>query len=638
VAMQKRIYGLETEYALLYYPDNSGSPSPNQKHIYELFADVLQENYATAPALYRKQGLFLGNSILVHYEARGDSYYHGVIEGCTPECISPKEVLTYQRATDSILREMITKTEERLANQGFRGRLVIGKNSSDAHGNSYGCHENYLVEDPVSPLVWLLYPVVILFVILIGVPILWLLGAAFVTILFIFLSSAVLRQISALLSRIPLLGFVFELFERLFSAPIRFVERVPEQEWLKVLNYIMQFAFLPPVALLSFVLSRTTFRGVRRNLTSFLATRIIFTGAGFLTFDEDAPGLHLSQKATYIRSVMKIFWDDLNKPIYDIKNFIFEIGAPLRKHKRLHLLCSDSNMSEISEYLKVGTTGLVLQMIEGGADFSDLQLKSPVDALKLVSKIGPGTLLELANGERMSALQIQRKYAETARRFLSEARNGEREDALIVELWTEILDRLDENPGALSAQLDWAIKKRLMDEYILERTNWLKFSQWGTVIEKLRELAEDPVDFSDYSFDGLQRVLSGSRFEILETMAERLKLDTEEFQFFYDLFYEIKKMDFRFHEISSEGGYYDWLSEEEMVRKLIRDEELELARTTPPRYTRANIRGHYVSMCARQHYDMQIGWRKIKNRTLKKTILMDDPFHHELDAFGEETH
>jgi proteasome accessory factor A len=638
VAMQKRIYGLETEYALLYYPDNSGSPSPNQKHIYELFADVLQENYATAPALYRKQGLFLGNSILVHYEARGDSYYHGVIEGCTPECISPKEVLTYQRATDSILREMITKTEERLANQGFRGRLVIGKNSSDAHGNSYGCHENYLVEDPVSPLVWLLYPVVILFVILIGVPILWLLGAAFVTILFIFLSSAVLRQISALLSRIPLLGFVFELFERLFSAPIRFVERVPEQEWLKVLNYIMQFAFLPPVALLSFVLSRTTFRGVRRNLTSFLATRIIFTGAGFLTFDEDAPGLHLSQKATYIRSVMKIFWDDLNKPIYDIKNFIFEIGAPLRKHKRLHLLCSDSNMSEISEYLKVGTTGLVLQMIEGGADFSDLQLKSPVDALKLVSKIGPGTLLELANGERMSALQIQRKYAETARRFLSEARNGEREDALIVELWTEILDRLDENPGALSAQLDWAIKKRLMDEYILERTNWLKFSQWGTVIEKLRELAEDPVDFSDYSFDGLQRVLSGSRFEILETMAERLKLDTEEFQFFYDLYYEIKKMDFRFHEISSEGGYYDWLSEEEMVRKLIRDEELELARTTPPRYTRANIRGHYVSMCARQHYDMQIGWRKIKNRTLKKTILMDDPFHHELDAFGEETH
>jgi hypothetical protein len=634
--MQKRIYGLETEYALLYYPDNPGSPTPNQKHIYELFADVLQENYATAPALYRKQGLFLGNSSLVHYEARGDNYYHGVIEGCTPECISPKEVLTYQRATDSILREMITKTEERLANQGFRGRLVLGKNSTDAHGNSYGCHENYLVEDPVYSPLWLLYPLVILCVILIGIPILWTLGAAFVTVLFLFLSSAVLRQLSALLSRIPLIGFGFELFERLFSTPLRFVERIPEQKWLKVLNYIMQFAFLPPVALLSFVLSRTTFRAVKRNLTSFLATRIIFTGAGFLTFDEEAPGLHLSQKATYIRSVMKIFWDDLNKPIYDIKNFIFEIGAPLRKHKRLHLLCSDSNMSEISEYLKVGTTGLVLQMIEAGVDFSDLQVKSPVAAMKLVSKIGPGVLLELENGERMSALQIQRKYLEAARNFLSETRKGVREDILIVELWTEILERLDENPGALSAQHDWAIKKRLMDECILERTNWLKFSQWGTVIEKLRELAEDPVDFSEYSFDGLQRVLSESRFAILEAMTQKLELDTEEFQFFYDLCYEIKKIDLRFHEISSEGGYYDWLSKEDMVRKLIRDEELDLARTTPPRYTRANIRGYYVAMCARQHYDMQVGWRKIKNRTLKKTILMDDPFRHELDAFGEE--
>ncbi|MBI2194615.1 MAG: proteasome accessory factor PafA2 family protein [Planctomycetes bacterium] len=630
-SMQKRIYGLETEYALLYYPLNPGSPTPSQKHIYELFSDVLQQHYACAPAWYRKQGQFLANSLLLHYEARGDSYYQGLIEGCTPECLSPRELLIYQRSLDEILRDLVSKTEERLATKGFVGRLVIGKNSTDTHGNTYGCHENYLVDDPVYPPLWILYPLSLLVVLAIGVPILWMLCTVILLVLALFVASLIGTYLSAILSNLPFVGWPFLLLERVFRTPLRVVERVPEQEWFKILNSVTQLSFLPPAALLSAILSRTTFRPIRKSLTPFLITRPLFTGSGYLALEEEAPGLHLSQRALAIRSVAKIFWDDLNKPIYDLKNFIFEIGSPLRRHKRLHILFSDSNMSEVSQYLKVGTTGLVLKMIESGYDFGALEVRRPVQALRRVSRLGHGALLDLRRGGQKSALQVQREYLAAARRFVSSSPEAEEEDRRIVDLWEETLHGLDENPMALCGRIDWVIKKRMMDAAILERTTWHRFSQWGRIIEKLRSLTGEGQDFGDSSFDGLKAAVGEEEFETLRRMAESAGLETEEFQFFYDLYYQVKKLDLRYHEISGEGGYYGWLEQTQMVERITTEDELEEARKKPPRFTRAHIRGHYVSLSADRKYDVLVGWGKIRNRTLKRTIFLDDPFQHELE-------
>lgn len=629
--MNHRIYGLETEYALLFYPENPGSPTPSQKHIYELFDEALQEHYPCAPAWYRKQGQFLSNSLLVHYEARGDSYYQGLIEGCTPECISPKELIIYQRALDDILKDLISLTEERLVQKGFTGRLVLGKNSNDAHGNSYGCHENYWVEDPVWWPLYFLYPLTLAIVVLIGVPIIWILGALSAFILAVLLADVAGMHVCAALGRIPGLGWLFRPLGRLFRTPISMLERIPEYEWLKILNAIMQVSFLPPVSILSFVLSRSTFTEFRRCFTAFVVTRTLFTGSGSLAFDEEAPGLHLSQRAVNIRSTMKIFWDDLNKPIFDIKNFIFEIGSPLRKRKRLHVLFSDSNMSEVSQYMKVGTAGLVLKMIEAGYNFDFLQLRSPVQALRKVSRFGHGALLDLKIGGQKSAFQIQQTYLDEARRFIKEASGVTEEEKAIVQLWEETLGMLDENPSKLATYIDWVAKKRLMDEFILERTNWVKFCQWGIIIQKLREMTGELTELSDYSFDGLRAVIGETNFETIQQMAEESELDTDEYQFFCDLFYEVKKIDLRYHEISREGGYHEWLEQEGMIQRISSEEELEYARKSPPRYTRAHIRGHYVSLCADRKYDVLVGWYKIRNRTLRRTIFLNDPFEHEIE-------
>lgn len=629
--MEKRIYGLETEYALLFYAQGQGSPQPSQRHIFDVFTEVLQAEYPCAPAWYRKQGLFLANSLLLHYEARGDAFYQGLIEGCTPECLSPRELLIYQRTLDEILKGLIVKTQERLAEKGFVGRLVLGKNSGDAHGNTYGSHENYWVEDPVWAPLWIIYPLVVAMVGVIGVPILYLVGAVLALLLISLLVITAAVKLCLILEHVPLIGGLFSLLGKGIRFPITFVESVPDHEWLKILNSVMQYTFLPPVAILSFVLSRTTFRPIRKNLTSFLVTRTIFTGSGSLAFDEDAPGLHLSQRAGSIRSVMKIFWDDLNKPIYDIKNFIFEIGSPLRNQKRLHVLFSDSNMSEAAQYLKIGATGLVLKMIEAGHDFSSVELRKPVKALRKVSRIGHAALLDLKNGQQKSALQIQRRYLEEARQFIRMGFGVTDEDRVIFELWEETLQKLEDSPAALGTYVDWVIKKRLMDNFILERTNWVKFCQWGEIIEKLREWTEDKIDLGSLTFEALQNVIKPSQFTSLQKMARESGLDAEEFQFYVDLYYEVRKIDLRYHELSGEGGYYSWLESEGAVRRITREEELEYARYSPPRHTRAHIRGHYVSLCADRKYDMLVGWQKIRNRTLRRTIFLNDPFEHEID-------
>ena len=86
--------------------------------------------------------------------------------------------------------------------------------------------------------------------------------------------------------------------------------------------------------------------------------------------------------------------------------------------------------------------------------------------------------------------------------------------------------------------------------------------------------------------------------------------------------------------VSSQGGYYDWLEQSEMVERLTDREDLETARTSPPPGTRANIRGHYVGLCAREQRDILVGWTKIRDRTLRRTVRLDDPFEHEVGGEG----
>src|SRR4029079_17998576 len=93
--------------------------------------------------------------------------------------------------------------------------------------------------------------------------------------------------------------------------------------------------------------------------------------------------------------------------------------ADADKYRRLHVIIGDANLAEMSTYLKVGTTALVLDLIEAGVDFSDLQLARPVTAVHTISH--DPTLratAALADGREMTGLALQRAYLDRVSAFM----------------------------------------------------------------------------------------------------------------------------------------------------------------------------------------------------------------------------
>jgi hypothetical protein len=101
-----------------------------------------------------------------------------------------------------------------------------------------------------------------------------------------------------------------------------------------------------------------------RHLTPFFVTRQVVTGAGRVGIGQDgtAHGFQISQRADYFEVEVGLE-TTLKRPIINTRD---EPHADAEKYRRLHVIIGDANLSEISTYLKVGTTALVLSMIEDG--------------------------------------------------------------------------------------------------------------------------------------------------------------------------------------------------------------------------------------------------------------------------------
>ena len=112
----------------------------------------------------------------------------------------------------------------------------------------------------------------------------------------------------------------------------------------------------------------------------------------------------------------------LKRPIINTRD---EPHADPEKYRRLHVILGDANLSETSTYLKVGTTALVLTMIEDRFLTADLSVTRPVASLKHVSHDPTLThLLEVGDGRLMTAVQLQWEYFHLAQRYITERRGG----------------------------------------------------------------------------------------------------------------------------------------------------------------------------------------------------------------------
>ncbi|HEV7973757.1 depupylase/deamidase Dop [Amycolatopsis sp.] len=214
----------------------------------------------------------------------------------------------------------------------------------------------------------------------------------------------------------------------------------------------------------NYLMARSTpFTAVIGGLTPFFVSRQVVTGSGRVGVgaQSEEAGFQLSQRSDYIEVEVGLE-TTLKRGIINTRD---EPHADADKYRRLHVIIGDANLSEYSTYLKVGTTALVLDMIESGIRFDDLKLDEPVRAVHQISHDPTlKTKVSLANGKKYTGLEMQFAYHELAAANLerTEADEASKE---VLRVWGEILDALARDPQETADRLDWPAKLRLLEGY-----------------------------------------------------------------------------------------------------------------------------------------------------------------------------
>ena len=447
--MDRRIYGLESEYGLICTPERRGGKALSiQNAVMYLFREIISGRMY--PDVFLENGARFYQDIGCHPEY------------ATPECDNVRELVTHDKAGERIIERLSVTAERKMRIDGFYGKISVFKNNTDTPGNTYGCHENYLMDRRVS------------------------------------------------------------------------------------------------------------FRQLASQLIPFFVTRQIFTGAG-KAIRTDRGSYVISQRAQHIREEISI----ATTTARGIINTRDEPHADREKYRRLHVIVGDSNMSEFATFLKVGTTAIVLRMIEDNFIRQRLALRNSVKAIWEISKDTTCThKIELENGKRLSAVELQWQYFECAKQYFKHAESDSTTDE-VMEKWEYVLKHLARDPSALDQELDWVIKKKLIETYVARRN---------------------------------------------------LKWDSA----------KVSRLDLEYHNIRREGkksrGFYYKLERNNRVKRIITDEDIDNAMHYPPETTRAKFRGRFVKLANERKILCGVNWSYIQlYEPYQKLFLSTDPMRPEYE-------
>ncbi|SDQ40489.1 depupylase/deamidase Dop [Quadrisphaera sp. DSM 44207] len=216
----------------------------------------------------------------------------------------------------------------------------------------------------------------------------------------------------------------------------------------------------------NYLMARSTpFPAIVRALVPFFVARQVVTGAGRVGIGPrgEVAGFQLSQRADYVETEVGLE-TTLKRPIINTRD---EPHATADRYRRLHVIIGDANLCEVATYLKLGTTALVLDLVEAGRA-PDVALETPVASLHAVSHDPSLTaLLRLADGSRLTAVQLMWRYLEAAAALVAE-RDGDDADAQtrdVLRRWEQVLTDLEADPMRCAGRLDWVAKLRLLQGF-----------------------------------------------------------------------------------------------------------------------------------------------------------------------------
>jgi proteasome accessory factor A len=384
----------------------------------------------------------------------GARYYldHAHPEYSTPECANVRDVVRYEKAGERILDHSRTLAEQVLAGGQ---QILVYKNNSDHKGNSYGYHENYLLD------------------------------------------------------------------------------------------------------------RNTPFRQIVEQFTPFLVTRQIFCGAGKVGAENGSePATYqISQRADFFETEVGL--DTMVKrPLINTRD---EPHACREKYRRLHVILGDANMSEYTLYLKVGTTALVLGMIEDQFIPQPFVLREPVAALKAISRdLTCQKPIAREDGRTITPLALQWEYLALAQRYCA-IFPVEPWAMDVLHMWEHVLSHMEHDPLLLARELDWVMKWRLLRSYI---------DRHGECWDSAR----------------------------------------------------LTMLDLQYHDIRRDKGLYYVLERNGEVERIVNDADIEEAIEAPPEGTRAYLRGMCLKRFRQQVFS--VSWDSLAFTLAEgdiKRITLEDP-------------
>jgi proteasome accessory factor PafA2 len=279
------------------------------------------------------------------------------------------------------------------------------------------------------------------------------------------------------------------------------------------------------------------------GILPFLITRQIFAGAGKMGVEAEStqgePGVYqISQRADFFSVLVSI--DTMNRrPLINTRD---EPHVDASRYRRFHVILGDSNMSEWATAMKIGTTALILDLIERG-ESPQLEIAQPVDANRSISRDPTyDWIIELKDGRKISAIDVQRIYLRAASTLdppspgygAAGNHSNDEDRQWVLREWENILNDLERDVMSTRDRVDWAAKKFLLDA--------------------LQE--EEKLSWSDPW---------------------------------------LQSIDLEYHNLDLDRGLYYELLRKGLMRRITSEDEIKTSIFSPPETTRAFFRGRAVA-------------------------------------------
>lgn len=441
--LSRRIFGLETEFGLHLDAPNARAVTPEEVAGH-LFHSVVKWG--------RSSNVFLPNASRLYIDVGAHPEY------ATAECDSITDLIASDKAGERIVHALVEDGERRLADLGVAGTIYLYKNNTDSAGNSYGCHENYLVR------------------------------------------------------------------------------------------------------------RRADFRAFASSLLPFLVTRQIATGAGNITRTPQGAHYSFSPRADHM-------WEGLSsattrsRPMINTRD---EPHANAELYRRMHVIVGDSSMSETTTLLKIGSTDLILRLLEANVPLPNLTLANSMQAIRDVAHDMTGhAQVEIHDGRRLTAVEVQQTYLDLVRQHLGGVIESTPEVDRILDLWERAISAVrDQNYALIDTEIDWAIKLKLVERYR----------------DRLDCALDDP---------------------------------------------RLARLELAYHDISPARGVFNRLVKDGAAATVVTEAQIDDAREHAPATTRAHLRGQFVKAAIAAEQDFTVDWVHLKMAGgAKSTILLKDPFRN----------